>query len=58
MNVFVPIAIGALVIVAIIAIVFNPSLAGIGFAVIVLIGAACVWLLYQLFLAESDEDGR
>ena len=57
MNVFVPIAIGALVIVAIIAIVFNPSLAGVGFALIVLVGAACVWLLYQLFLAESDEDG-
>ena len=58
MNYFVPIAIGALVIVAIIAIVFNPSLAGVGFALIVLVGAACVWLLYQLFLAESDEDGR
>ena len=58
MNVFVPIAIGALVIVAIIAIVFNPSIAGVGFALIVLVGAACVWLLYQLFLAESDEDGR
>ena len=57
MNVFVPIAIGALVIVAIIAIVFNPSLAGVGFALIVLVGAACVWLLYQLFLAESDDDG-
>ena len=58
MNVFVPIAIGALVIVAIIAIVFNPSIAGVGFALIVLVGAACVWLLYQLFLAVSDEDGR
>ena len=58
MNYFVPIAIGALAIVAIIAIVFNPSLAGIGFAFIVIVGAACVWLLYQLFLAESDDDGR
>ena len=57
-QLFVPIAIGALVIVAVIAIVFNPSIMGIGFALIVIVGACTVWLLRQLYLAESDEDDR
>ena len=57
-NLFVPIAIGALVIVAIIAIVFNPSIMGVGFAIIVIVGALTVWLLRQLYLAESDKDDR
>ena len=39
---------------AIIAIAFNPSLAGVGFALIVIVGACCVWLLRQLYLAESE----
>ena len=57
-QLFVPIAIGVLVIVAILAIVFNPSIMGIGFALIVLVGACTVWLLRQLYLAESDKDDR
>ena len=57
-QLFVPIAIGALVIVAILAIVFNPSIMGVGFAIIVIIGACTVWLLRQLYLAESDKDDR
>ena len=57
-QLFVPIAVAALVIVAVIAIVFNPSIMGIGFAIIVIIGACTVWLLRQLYLAESDKDDR
>ncbi len=57
-RLFVPIAVGALVVVAIIAIVFNPSIMGIGFALIVVVGACTIWLLRQLYLAESDEDDR
>ncbi len=57
-QLFVPIAVAALVIVAIIAIVFNPSIMGIGFALLVIIGACTVWLLRRLYLAESDEDDR
>ncbi len=53
-NLFVQAAVGALVIVAIIAIVFNPGLAGVGFALIVIVGACCVWLLRQLYVAESE----
>ena len=54
MNYLAPVAIGILVIVAIIAIVFNPSLSGVLFALIVLVGAACIWLVRQLYLAESE----
>jgi hypothetical protein len=54
MRLLVPLSIGALVIVAIIAIAFNPTLSGVLFALIVLVGAGCVWLVHQLFLAESD----
>ncbi len=57
-RLFVPIAVAALVIVAVIAIVFNPSIMGIGFALLVIIGACTVWLLRRLYLAESDEDDR
>jgi len=57
-QLFVPIAVAALVIVAVIAIVFNPSIMGIGFALLVVIGACTVWLLRRLYLAESDEDDR
>jgi fatty acid desaturase len=57
-HLFVPIAVAALVIVAVIAIVFNPSIMGIGFAILVIIGACTVWLLRRLYLAESDEDDR
>jgi hypothetical protein len=53
-RLFVPIAVGALVVVAIIAIVFNPGFAGIGFALIVIVGACSVWLLRQLYVAASD----
>ena len=56
---FAPIAIGALVIVAIIAIVFNPGFTGVLYALVVLVGACTVWLLRQLYLAESDrQDDR
>jgi hypothetical protein len=48
-----PIAIGVLVIVAIIAIVFNPGFTGVLYALVVLVGAGTVWLLRQLYLAES-----
>ncbi|HWI06539.1 MAG TPA: hypothetical protein VNT54_03355 [Solirubrobacteraceae bacterium] len=54
MSYLAPIAIGILVIVAIIAIAFNPSLSGVLFAIIVLVGAACIWLVRQLYLAESE----
>ncbi len=54
MNYLVPVAIGVLVIVAIIAIAFNPSLSGVLFAVIVLVGAGTIWLVRQLYLAESE----
>lgn len=56
---FTPVAIGALVIVAIIAIAFNPGFTGVLYALIVLVGACTVWLLRQLYLAESDrQDDR
>ena len=57
-QLFVPIAVGALLVVAVIAIVFNPSITGIGFALIVIVGACTVWLLRQLYLAESEKDDR
>lgn len=53
-NLFVPIAVGALVIVAAIAIIFNPGFAGIGFALIVIVGACSVWLLRQMYVAQRD----
>jgi hypothetical protein len=49
-----PIAIGVLVIVAIIAIAFNPSFMGVLYALVVLVGAGTVWLLRKLYLAESE----
>ncbi len=54
-----PIAIGVLVIVAILAIVFNPGFTGVLYAIVVLVGAGTVWLLRQLYLAESErrDDG-
>ena len=51
---FVPVAIGALVIVAILAIVFNPGFTGVLYALVVLVGAGTVWLLRQLYLAEIE----
>jgi Flp pilus assembly protein TadB len=57
-QLFVPIAVAALVVVAVIAIVFNPSIMGVGFALIVIVGACTVWLLRQLYLAESEKDDR
>ena len=51
---FAPIAIGVLVIVAIIAIAFNPSFMGVLYALVVLVGAGTVWLLRKLYLAESE----
>jgi len=53
---FAPIAIGVLLIVAVIAIVFNPSFTGVLYALVVVVGACTVWLLRQLYLAESDDD--
>lgn len=49
---------GALAIVAVVAVALNPSPEGIGFALIVVLGACCVWLLHQVYLAESDHDDR
>jgi len=57
-QLFVPIAVVALLVVAVIAIVFNPSIVGVGFALIVIVGACTVWLLRQLYLAESEKDDR
>ena len=57
-QLFVPIAVIALLAVAVIAIVFNPSIVGVGFALIVIVGACTVWLLRQLYLAESEKDDR
>ena len=54
MNFLAPIGIGILLIVAVIAIVFNPTLSGVLFALIVLVGAACVWLMWRTYLAESE----
>jgi Flp pilus assembly protein TadB len=51
---FTPVAIGALVIVAIVAIAFNPSFTGVLYALVVIVGACTVWLLRQLYLAESE----
>jgi hypothetical protein len=53
---FAPAAIAALVIVAIIAIAFNPSFTGVLYALVVIVGACTIWLLRQLYLAESDRD--
>jgi hypothetical protein len=56
---FAPIAIGALVIVAILAVVFNPGFTGVLYALVVIVGGCTVWLLRQLYLAESDrQDDR
>jgi hypothetical protein len=49
-----PIAIGILVIVAILAVVFNPGFTGVLYALVVIVGACTVWLLRQLYLAESE----
>jgi hypothetical protein len=56
MNFLAPVAIGILVIVAIIAIAFNPSLSGVLFAVLVLFGAACIWYVRQVYLSQSERD--
>jgi|GEM_PF-4356789 len=53
---FAPVAIGALVIVAIVAIAFNPSFTGVLYALVVIVGACTIWLLRQLYLAESNRD--
>ena len=49
-----PVAIGVLAIVAILAIVFNPGFTGVLYALVVVVGAGTVWLLRQLYLAESE----
>jgi hypothetical protein len=53
-NYFAPAAIGILVIVAILAIVFNPGFTGVLYALVVIVGACTIWLLRQLYLAESE----
>lgn len=53
---FAPVAIGALVIVAILAIVFNPTFTGVLYALVVIVGAYTVWLLRQLYLASGGDD--
>ena len=53
-NYLTPVAIGILVIVAILAIVFNPGFTGVLYALVVIVGAGTVWLLRQLYLAESE----
>jgi hypothetical protein len=54
MNYVVPVAIGVLAIVAVIAIAFNPSFTGVLYALVVVVGACSVWLVRQLYLAESE----
>jgi hypothetical protein len=51
---FAPIAIGVLVIVAILAFAFNPGFSGLLYALVVLVGAGTVWLLRRLYVAESE----
>jgi hypothetical protein len=48
------VAIGGLGVVAILAIVLNPSLTGIGFALLVIVGACSVWLLRTLYDNERN----
>ena len=56
MNYLAPISIGILLVVAVIAIVFNPSLSGVLFALLVLIGAACIWYVRQVYESQSGDD--
>ena len=56
---FAPVSIGALLIVAILAVAFNPGFTGVLYALVVIVGAGTVWLLRQLYLAESErQDDR
>jgi hypothetical protein len=56
---FAPVSIGALLIVAVLAVVFNPGFTGVLYALVVIVGAGTVWLLRQLYLAESErQDDR
>jgi hypothetical protein len=51
-----PFAMVLLVIVAILAIVLNPTVYGVMFACVVLLGVGTVWLLRQLLIAASNRD--
>jgi hypothetical protein len=44
--------------VAIAAFALNPSLTGIGYALLVIVGAGTVWFLRELYLDEVDRDNR
>jgi hypothetical protein len=56
---FAPVSIGALLIVAVLAVAFNPGFTGVLYALVVIVGAGTVWLLRQLYLAESErQDDR
>ncbi len=45
-------------IVAILAFALNPSITGIGYALVVIVGACTIWLLRQLYLNEVDRHNR
>jgi uncharacterized protein involved in cysteine biosynthesis len=45
-------------IVAILAVVLNPSITGIAYALIVIVGACTVWLLRVLYLNEVERQRR
>ena len=45
-------------IVAIAAFALNPSLTGIGYALLVVVGAGTVWFLRELYLDEVDRRER
>ena len=55
-NYLTPVAMVVLGIVAILAFVLNPTLTGVLYAFVVLLGIGTVWLLRQLYLAESNRD--
>ena len=45
-------------VVAILAFVLNPSITGIGYALVVIVGACTVWLLRVLYLNEVERQRR
>jgi hypothetical protein len=45
-------------IVAIVAFALNPGLTGLGYALLVIVGAGTVWVLRTLYLNEVDRQDR
>jgi len=48
------IGIGLTVLFVIVIIWLNPSITGVGFALVVIVGACSIWLVRALYLNESD----